>query len=205
MYRFGVNLWRKEPFRWFLTILVAAFVGIAAGHTVLSSFGSVSVVDGESMSPTYSPGARVYTTPISTALNRGDIVLLDDGGTDFALKRVIGLPGETVRLMRGYVFINCRMLQEPYLPKHTFTFPDERNDNTVFHLDTDEYFVMGDNRSSSSDSRFYGPINYKRIKSRVPLPTSFLRPRFVPYTLPAEGKRTIRSLADPVLSPPVSF
>jgi signal peptidase I len=195
IYRFSLNVWRKEPCRWLITVVIAAFIGIAAGHTVLGSFGSVSVVDGQSMAPAYESGARVYATPISTPLARGDVVLLDDGKKEYALKRVIGLPGETIALWRGYVFVNCRMLFEPYLPKYTFTFPDEQREARVFRLENEEYLVLGDNRMFSIDSRFYGPIERNRIKSRVPHASGDLHPRFVPFTLPVDGKRSIRPVS----------
>jgi signal peptidase I len=195
VYRFGARLWDQQPLRWFLTVSLAAFLGIAAGRTVIDSFGSVSVVDGQSMLPNYPPGVRVYTTPVTTPLQRGDVVLLDDGHKDYALKRIVGLPGETVELWRGYVFVNCRLIEEPYLPKHTFTFPDQRTDAFVFHLDNDHYLVLGDNRIASSDSRFYGPIRLQQIKSRVPMPPDAIRPHFLRFTLPAPGKRTIRPVS----------
>jgi len=195
IYRLSLKVWKKEPCRWLITVVVAAFIGIAAGHTVLGSFGSVSVVDGRSMAPTYESGARVYTTPISTRLSRGDIVLVDDGQKEYALKRIIGLPGETIALWRGYVFVNCHMLAEPYLPKYTFTFPDERKETHIFRLENEEYFVLGDNRIFSIDSRSYGPVERSHIKSRVPPTAGELRPRFVPYTLPVDGKRSIRPVS----------
>ncbi len=191
------RLWQFKPWRWTITVILAALFGIAAGHTVKGSFsGSISVVDGISMAPTYNPGARVYTAPISSPLERGDIVLVDDGNEDkeYALKRIIGLPGETIQLWRGYVFVNGRMLREPYLPSHTYTFPDERKEHFAAKLGQDQYFLMGDNRSLSVDSRAYGPIDRKQIKSRVPNSRSMLRPRFATYTLPAAGKRAIRPL-----------
>lgn len=185
---------QKDAWRVTMTVILAALVGIAAGRTVLGSLGSISVVDGSSMAPTYQSGARVYTVPISTTPQRGDIVLVDDGNKEYALKRIIGLPGETVQLWRGYVFINHRMLKEPYLPKYTFTFPDEHNKRMIFRLDGDEYFVLGDNRPVSADSRIYGPVSGAHIRSHVPLPESALRASFVPFTLPVDGKRTIRML-----------
>ena len=191
----GRMLRQKEPWRWTLMLVLAALFGIAAGHTVIGSIGSLSVVDGESMVPTYESGARVYTTPISGLVQRGDIVLVDDGKKEYALKRIVGLPGERLELWRGYVFINRKMLREPYLPKYTFTFPDERNDLRTFELGSDEYFVLGDNRTVSVDSRSYGPIHLNHIKSRVPLPESTVRAHFAPFTLPADGKRTIRHMA----------
>jgi signal peptidase I len=192
--RLSAIFWRIKPFRWVFMLTFAAFLGIAAGKTVLAFSGSVAVVDGLSMEPTYEPSARVYTTSISSPIRRADIVLLDDGKREYALKRVVGLPGETVIIWRGYVFINRRMLKETYLPKYTYTFPDETAGNFVFVLGPEEYFVMGDNRTASIDSRSYGPVERRKIKSRVPLPESFQRPETLALTLPEEGKRTIRRL-----------
>lgn len=190
----ALALWRSRPFKWLLTICLAAFLGIAAGKTVLGLSSSVSVVEGSSMEPMYLPGARVLTTPISSPLLRGDIVVLDDSLKDYAIKRIIGLPGETITIWRGYVFINKRLIKEPYLPKHTYTFPDEKVRTFVFVLGPQQYFVMGDNRIASIDSRSYGPVERDNIKRRVPMPEDIQRPTTLAYTLPAEGKRTIRKL-----------
>ncbi len=194
LYRVSQQIWQLHPFRWLIAIALAAATGIIAGHTVIAVSGSVSVVDGASMAPTFAPGSRVYTAPISGPIRRGDIVLIDDGQKEYALKRIIGMPGETVQLWRGYVFINGKMLSEGYLRKHTYTFPDPVNDISRFKLTRDEYFVMGDNRPRSVDSRRYGPIDRDRIKSRVPPSTDTVRASFSNYTLPVPGKRNIKAL-----------
>src|SRR5512133_3437797 len=100
MYQLAISIWNKQPCRWLIAVVFSAFVGIAAGHTVIGFSGSVSVVDGISMAPTYQPDARVFTGPISTPIQRSDIVLVHDGSSSSALKRVVGLPGETVKLWR---------------------------------------------------------------------------------------------------------
>jgi len=192
LYCFGRGVWQKEPCRWCLAVGLAALMGVAAGHTVLGVSGSVSVVDGMSMMPTYQPGTRVLTVPVANLLERGDIVLVDDGKPDYALKRVIGLPGETIQLWRGYVFINKRMLREPYLAKHTYTAPDQTTETSIFRLGEGQYFMMGDNRDCSVDSRAYGPVGRSQIKGRVPIPA--MRSSFAGFTLPAPGSRTIRAL-----------
>ncbi len=193
-HRLAQRFWRNEPCRWLLTVVFAALLGIAAGKTVLGISGSVSVVDGFSMEPTYEPGARVFTVPVSSKLARGDIVMLDDGDTEYALKRIVGLPNETVCLWRGYVFINRRMLREPYLSKYTFTLPDEHSQKIVFVLGPDQYFVLGDNRTCSVDSRSYGPVKLSKIKSRVPIPENYPRATVSAFTLPVQGGRTIRRM-----------
>src|SRR5260370_26925147 len=99
IYRLSQNIWQKDPLRWLLAIVLAAIIGIVTGHTVIASVsGSVSVVDGTSMAPSFPPGSRVYTAPISTTLKRGDVVLIDDGKKEYALKRIIAIPRETVQM-----------------------------------------------------------------------------------------------------------
>jgi signal peptidase I len=194
IYRVSQHVWQLNPFRWFVAISLAAITGIVAGHTVIAVSGSVSVVDGSSMAPTFPPGSRVYTAPIATPLKRGDIVLVDDGNKEYALKRIIAMPGETLQMWRGYVFINRKMLREPYLTRHTYTFADPLSELAKFKLAPNEYFVMGDNREYSVDSRRYGPVDRSQVKSRVPSFGDSTRACFSTYTLPAPGKRTIKAL-----------
>jgi signal peptidase I len=192
IYRWMRTVWRIPSCRLLLAAVFSALLGVVASRAFI---GSVAVVEGRSMIPTYPPGTHLYTVPISTSLERGDVVLLDDGHEDYALKRIIGLPGETVQLWRGCVFINRKLLVEPYLPAHTYTFPLERSRRgATFMLGEGEYFVMGDNRPSSADSRSYGGVERKQIKQRVPPPDGFVCAYFGPYTLPAPGQTVIRPL-----------
>ena len=196
LYRLGRRFGGFKTFRMLIALLFAAIAGIAAGRTVVHSVtGSVWVVDGKSMSPTFQSGSRVYTGPIAGDLHRGDIVLLNDGHKEPALKRVVGLPGETVELWRGQVFINHRLIREPYLPRHTYTFPNPKNGVCSFKLGESNYFVLGDNRLWSEDSRAYGSVMRGEIKSMVPRSeTEFSEPAFAPFTTPAAGKRMIQAL-----------
>jgi signal peptidase I len=185
------RFWKNPACRRVTAAAFAAFIGVSAGHTFI---GSIYVVDGVSMNPAYPPGTRLYGAPISTPLERGDVVLLDDGKEDYAVKRVIGLPGETVQIWRGCVFVNRQMLVEPYLSKHTYTCPMEQmRRGATFVLGEEEYFVLGDNRLCSADSRAYGPVHRKQIKRRVPMREDFVCAYFAPYTLPAYGRTLIRS------------
>jgi len=161
----------------------AAISGLAVGRNFLRS---VSVVTGCSMAPTFEEGTRVYTGPISGSVNRGDVVVMDDGAGDDAIKRIVGLPGETVYLWRGYVFIDRKILLAPYVPKKVYTLPRQRL--AVFELGPSQYFVLGDNRPNSADSRLYGPVERKQIKKRIQLPESTARAHFGPVRLPPFGK-----------------
>jgi signal peptidase I len=198
-YRFAQRLWRKPTLRLIVATVFSAFLGVAASRMFI---GSVAVVEGKSMMPSYPPGTHLYATPISTRLERGDVVLLDDGSDEYAVKRIIGLPGETVQLWRGCVFVNRKLLVEPYLPPHTYTFPSQRDRRgDSFVLGESEYFVLGDNRLYSADSRSFGPLQRKQIKKRVPLPDSFVCAYFGTYTLPEPGKTVIRPLNEHGLRP----
>jgi signal peptidase I len=184
-----------QSHRWLVAILLSSLAGIAFGRIVKDSLpDSVAVVEGTSMMPTFKPGARVFSSPIQGPLNRGDIVLLNDAAQEFAIKRIVGMPGETVQLWRGHVFINGRMLREPYLLKNMFTVQDDWSTAWSFKIGQDQYFVLGDNRFDSIDSRAYGPVNRSQIKSRVPQAADTLQADFAPYRLPPRGKRMIEEL-----------
>ena len=104
------------------------------------------------------------------APQRGDIIILrppTNNSTDF-IKRIIGLPGERILIRSGVVYINGHRLDEPYLPEawiNDANYPD--NNSTGRVLGPDEYFVMGDNRNRSQDSRFFGPISRDRIDGKA--------------------------------------
>ncbi|HTD85016.1 MAG TPA: signal peptidase I [Candidatus Binatia bacterium] len=127
---------------------------------------STVVVQGRSMMPTLEDGDRcllnrlsyLYTTP-----KRGDLVVLRDRGeSDLAVKRIVALPGENVRVTHGIILVNGHRLPEPYLESGTMTILPSGGDETYQLRDT-EYFVLGDNRAESEDSRYYGPIARNKL------------------------------------------
>jgi signal peptidase I len=94
---------------------------------------------------------------------RGDIVVLDRGdySSDEEIKRVVGLPGETVQITSGAVYINGRRLDEPYVLGATYP---NYGPNT---MGKDAYFVLGDNRRAGDDSREYGPVRFTMIEGKI--------------------------------------
>src|ERR1700682_724951 len=105
------------------------------------------------------------------APQRGDIIILrppTDNSKDF-IKRVIALPGERLLISNGIVYINGHKLDDPYLPEYWTTLnnppPWSVGDGAV--IPANQYFVMGDNRNRSQDSRIFGTIGRDRIDGRA--------------------------------------
>jgi signal peptidase I len=95
---------------------------------------------------------------------RSEIVVLRDpldGG--FAVKRVIGVAGDTVYLSDGEIYLNGKKLAESYLSIGTLTFPSAQNRDQLFKCKPGQFFVLGDNRGNSLDSRVYGPVSRRDI------------------------------------------
>ncbi|MFH1088510.1 MAG: signal peptidase I [Patescibacteria group bacterium] len=127
----------------------------------------IFVNSGQSMEPTILDNAEVTIAKGSSVINglaRGDIVLFKYplNPTFKFLKRLIGMPGETVMIKDGYVYINNILLSEPYLPAGTYTAS-----TLTTTLVANEFFVLGDNRPNSSDSRQWGKLPKSNIVGKV--------------------------------------
>jgi signal peptidase I len=132
---------------------------------------SVQVV-GISMMPTLQDGDKriLNRWPLCYRHPRpGDLVVIKDPEQhDFAVKRVIGGPRDIVLVKDGAVYVNGKKLAEPYLSPNSHTYC-RGSANKVFPLGRSEYFVLGDNRENSEDSRSYGAIPRSEIMGLIGL------------------------------------
>ncbi len=158
---------RRAVVEWFVIVAVAIVAAILLRTFVVQPF----YIPSGSMEPTLMVGDKVLVNKLSYdfhPVHRGDVIVFRKPPNDYSpgikdlIKRVIGLPGETISASNGSVYIDGRRLNEPWLPKGTTTaaFPP-------VHIPKGEYFVMGDNRGNSADSRVIGPISGSLIVGRA--------------------------------------
>ena len=150
----------------FLYELLETVILIIAIYALVDLASARFYVDGPSMQPNFFTGQRVIVSRVNYLLGmpeRGEIIVFDSPdrpGIDPPLiKRVIGMPGETVEIRDKLVYINGQQLDEPYINEPCTT--SCRDDQ--WELADDEYFVMGDNRNHSRDSRAFGPVNHEHL------------------------------------------
>jgi signal peptidase I len=177
----------NQASRWAREISIIIVVALALAFLLRIFVVQTFFIPSGSMEPTLQIGDRILVDKLAYHLHsvhRGDIVVFsrpkdeDCGGTPVndLVKRVIGLPGETISLTKGsksYVEINGKRLNEPWLPSSAqgMSFPGPAGPNyslnNPYKIPANHYFVMGDNRTESCDSRYWGPIPRSLIVGKV--------------------------------------
>jgi len=139
---------------WIVSLLMSVLL-----YFPLVSFFPVFEQIGSSMKPTLADGDKIVVYN-SSNLQRGDIIVFHPptSKTEVYLKRIVGLPGDSVHLKKGIVMVNEKVLQEPYITPGLITcsvalLASCDQDDVTYQVPENSYFVLGDNRSSSSDSR----------------------------------------------------
>jgi signal peptidase I len=151
--------------------LLAVIAALSVGCYLAISRCLVQTIEvvGDSMVPTLQPGNHYILNRWAfhqAGPQRGDVVVLIDG---FSVKRIIGLAGESLHFVDGKVLVNGEVLNEPYLRPGTYTFTYSQAREQFITVGEDQYFVLGDNRLASIDSRAYGTVAGKDILGRVVL------------------------------------
>jgi signal peptidase I len=170
---------RRAVIEWTILIGSALVIALLIKTFLFQAF----YIPSESMRPTLNVGDRVLVNKMSYRVhdvNRGDIVVFEtpprtndaNGRIKDLVKRVIGLPGETIETHDGVVFVNGQQLEEPYLRNGVKTCAPNSGAGTCADLPattiaSDDVFVMGDNRAASKDSRSFGGITEESIVGRV--------------------------------------
>lgn len=141
---------------------------LAVGLLVYCVLFNLSVVRGSSMAPGIHDGDRILVEPWSyvvSEVERGDVVVLRyplDPSVDY-IKRIVGLPGEQVFVCNGLVWVDGQPLEEPYVRDACVESP------MLVDVRPGTFFVMGDNRPRSSDSREFGLVPAELVRGRVEL------------------------------------
>ncbi|MFA5095293.1 MAG: signal peptidase I [Candidatus Paceibacterota bacterium] len=184
----GGDKFTKQSF-WELVrfVLIAIAIVIPIRMFIAQPF----IVSGSSMDPTFEDGQYLIIDEISYRLNnpqRNDVVVFryPNDPTKFFIKRIIGLPNETVDIKGTVITITNKENPEGFILDQSY-IKNAVESNTHLELKNDEYFVMGDNRSASSDSRYWGAVPKNLLIGKV-----FLR--LLPISeigiLPGDYKKT---------------
>lgn len=166
----GLSGWRKELWDWTKALLVAVIIVLLLRAFVFQ----LSTVKKVSMEPTLHENEWLFVNKIALklgSLDRGDVVILKDpsegqGKKDFLVKRIVALPGDTLEIRNGELYINGELKVEPYTDVKI-----EDGDYGPTTVSAGHYFVLGDNRhkSASKDSRAFKEVPEDLIEGRADL------------------------------------
>ena len=151
----------------FLLVILLIMTGTRA-YAAQSYF-----IPSPSMSPTLQTGDRVMVNKLYSTIHRGDIVVFNrapgDANTQYPVlvKRVIGLPGETIDSSGETILINGKPIVQPWLPTLTGICQQAEANIHSQTIPADQYFVMGDCRGDSSDSRYWGTVPQSNVIGKV--------------------------------------
>lgn len=153
--------WFKKNGKW---LIAPAIMGISF---IVSCFFSFPIVFGQSMENNFHDGDLLFMnkTRYSSVedIKRFDVVVVKNDEGTFIIKRVIGLPGETLKITDGETYVNGVLLNDPYKKELTEDAGVLKEELTI---PSDCIFVMGDNRNNSRDSRVIGPISFQDVSGK---------------------------------------
>lgn len=168
----------KHLGEFFLDIVETVVIALSIFLVIYLFFMQPHQVNGVSMVPNFENGEYLLTDKVTYRLRnpqRGEVIVFhappaaqcpEGTGCDF-IKRVIGVPGDTIRVADNQIYVNGTPLDEPYIPADFQTMPGAFTQGRDITLSEDEYFAVGDNRPHSSDSRAWGPISKDDIVGKA--------------------------------------
>lgn len=160
----GENKKKESGLLEFIKVVV---ISVAIVLPIRAYIAQPFIVSGASMEPNFHNGEYLIIDELTYAFRapeRGEVIVFRYPlkPSEFFIKRIVGLPGETVEIKANKVFVNGTEWAEPYLPGTSKTAINIR-----MILGGNEYFVLGDNRPQSSDSRFWGALPKEKIMGRA--------------------------------------
>lgn len=155
----------KKNHQKFITFLVGAIIVIAAIVLVFFFVIGVSKVDGESMMPTLTNNETLVFYRLEASYDRGEIIAVDMPNGDYYVKRIIGIAGDEIDIRDGKVYLNGNQIEENYI--QGVTNPTSDIIEFPFTVSEGKYFVLGDNREHSTDSRAIGEVSKYAILGRI--------------------------------------
>lgn len=151
----------RKTFKKHKKIFIGSCIGISLA-LIVNFFVTISTISGSSMYPTYKDGEVVFIDNITKDFNNGDVVILNSPIEDAKyIKRICGVPNDTLEIKEGVLYRNGKRVEESYVK---FSQSETLG---KFTLRENQYWVMGDNRAGSSDSRVFGAIMRENIIGKV--------------------------------------
>jgi signal peptidase I len=147
-------------------VVLQIFIAIAITGMLLYLFVlPINIVDGPSMEPNFCDKDIYFTYKLesyfdNTSYERGDVIAFQESANRNLIKRIVGMPGDTIRVERGELFVNDELFDEPYFESKVITSSGNYlGEGETYIVPAGKYFAFGDNRPVSLDSRDIGPVD----------------------------------------------